>query len=615
MKSALGLYRRMLGYVAPYAGWLILSIALSLMIVVFEAMSLWFSAPLIKTLFLPESVEAPAPPSFSIAHIYEVLKYYTYEFVTRRNALSSLKIVCVLLGLSFLIKNILIYVKHLLIAALNLRVVRDMRNQVYGHALRLPVTYYDQNRSGGVMSLILNDVTSINQSMTKTFDKLLTEPMRVLFFVFMLFAISARLSLGVLVVFPLLALLISKIGAAVRRRSKRMLENLAGLLAILHETVGGIRVVKMFNTDSTESAKFREENQRFVRSSFRSTKIGRVASPLTEILGVSVAVLLLWYGGRDVLSGRGLGPEDFILFIVYLYSTFTPLKALTNINSALQTGFAAADRVFSILDTPTEPLTVSTDRAPVRISEGIRFSHVWFTYPGTEKPVLRDIDFELCKGEIVALVGPSGSGKSTILDLLPRFYEAQRGNVLIDGKDTRETNLVALRSAFGIVAQETVLFNDTVAGNIAYGTPHATEEQIIEAARAANAWEFVEKLPDGLRTMIGERGVMLSGGQRQRLAIARALLRNPPMLLLDEATSSLDTESERLVQQAINSVMANRTVLVVAHRLSTISHADQILVIEQGSIVERGTHEQLLQLGKRYRYYYDIQFSDSSAGQ
>ncbi|MBN1127707.1 MAG: ABC transporter ATP-binding protein [Chitinispirillaceae bacterium] len=602
------LYRRMFRYVLVYWPLALLSVVLSFLVVNLEAISLWFSASLVQTLFKPAGDAVP-PVHFSIATINETLKYYTWLLIRRENPLDSLKVVCLLMAAAFFSKNLLIYVKALIMAQLNLRIVRDMRNQLFGHALRLPVTYYDRSRSGNIISLVINDVSAINESMTGTFDKLFSEPMRVLFFVSMLFIINAKLTLAVFIVFPVLGFCIVKIGQAVRRRSKRVLESIAGLLSILHETVAGIRAVKMFNMDGFESEKFKSENSRFVHRSFRSVKISAVVSPLTEVLGVIVVIILLWYGGQQVLKSGGFGAEDFVRFLIFLFSVFTPLKTLGNINNLLQRGFAAADRVFSILDSPVEPVSTLVPDAVPSFNDAVRVSHVDFTYPGCDEVVLHDIDFTLKKGSVIALVGSSGSGKSTLLDLLPRFYPVSAGAITIDGVSVNDMDLAGLRSLFGIVSQETVLFNETVRNNIAYGLTGATKAQVVDAAKAAQAWEFIEKMPQGLDTVIGERGVMLSGGQRQRLAIARALLRNPAVLILDEATSSLDTESERLVQDAIDALMKDRTALVVAHRLSTVRHADCILVLDNGRIVEQGTHEELLQLNKRYKYLHDIQFA------
>ncbi len=601
-------YRRMLGFMKPHVHWFLISAVLSIIIVTFDALSLWITATLFTTLFSPEAIEM-VKPEFSIGNLNEILKYYTYRAIQGGSKLDSLKMVCFLMLFTFIGKDILLYVKSLVVSVLNLKMIRDMRDILYQHVLKLPISYYDQNKSGSIMSLLVNDLSSVNSSMTSTLDKLLIEPVRLISFVLLLFIISPKLTLIIFLIYPVLGFLIIRIGKIVRRRSKRTLISFSGILSVLSETINGIRAVKMFNMNELEGKRFKSENTQFVKKSFRSDQYSKLSSPLTESLGVSVAVLLLWYGGRQVLTGTGFTAEDFVRFLILLISSYQPLKTLGTVNNSLQNGIAAADRVFDLLDTPAEKLSSLVNSPAPSFEKEIKFSNVTFTYPGCREPVLKKISFTLQKGKVVALVGSSGSGKSTILDLLPRFYSIDSGEITIDGTNINKCDLVGLRKLFGIVSQETILFNDTVRNNISYGDPKATEEKISEVAKAANALEFIEKLPQGMDTIIGEKGVMLSGGQRQRLAIARALLCNPPVLILDEATSALDTESERLVQQAINRLMQNRTALVVAHRLSTIQHADTILVLDEGVIVERGSHADLVMLDGKYKYLYDIQFA------
>lgn len=601
------LYLRMIRYLSAYWPMILMSVILSFLVVNFEALSLWFGASLVQTLFDPVSKEI-ARPEFSLANINAVLKYYTWQVIKREEPLDSLKLVCGMMAFTFFVKNILIYIKALVMNVLNLRVVRDLRNQLFTHSIKLPVSYYDQNKSGNIMSLIMNDTASINASMTSTFDRLFIEPMRVIFFFTMLLIINVKLTLAIFIIFPVLGFVINVIGKAVRRRGKRVLEYISALVSILQETITGVRAVKMFNMHAVESARFKKENDLFIHHSFRSACIGAIAGPFTEIIGVLVVIILLWYGGQQVLASSTFKAEDFVRFLIFLFSAFTPLKALSHINNMLQNGFAAAERVFAILDAPIEPLPDTATRN-LSFTDRIEFRNVSFTYPETEALVLDKLSFTVKKGSIVALVGSSGAGKSTILDLLPRFYNASEGSIHVDGCNVQDMDLGGLRSIFGIVAQETVLFNDTVFNNIVYSRPDASKDLVMEAARAANALEFIEKLPKQFDTIIGERGIMLSGGQKQRLSIARALLRNPPVLILDEATSALDTESELLVQSAINNLISNRTAIVVAHRLSTIRHADTILVLEAGKITEQGTHQELLALGRRYKYFHDIQFS------
>lgn len=606
------LYFRMLGYLKPYVPLLALTVALSLLVVTFESLSLWFSGSLVSAIFKPESFSM-GKPAFTIGNFNEVLKYWTYLLIKRDNVFDSLKMVCLLVIAFFLAKNIFAYAKGLVTGNLNYFISRDMRNHLYGHALVLPVTYYDRNRSGNIISLMFNDITAINNSMTGTFEKIVTDPLRLIFFVSVLVIISPWLTLFVFGIYPILGVLVVQIGKTVRRRSRRSLESISGLSSIMNETVNCIRVVKMFNMNEAEEAKFRAENKYFTKTCFRAQVFNALSSPLTETLGIFMVAGLLWFGGRDVLMGKTFTAEDFLRFLAFLFIMFQPLKSLSQVNNAIQSGLAAADRVFAILDTPSEKLSAVAASVAPKFERDIRFSGVRFAYPGCSDEVIHDMSFTVAKGKVVALVGASGSGKTTVLDLLARFYDISGGSIALDGVDTREFDLVGLRSLFGIVSQETVLFNETVFNNIAYGLPGASRDKVTEAAQAAQALEFIEKMPNGLSTVIGERGVMLSGGQRQRISIARALLRNPAILILDEATSALDTESERLVQSAIDTLMKNRTVFVVAHRLSTVTAADNILVLDNGRIVEQGGHAELMKLNKRYKYLHDIQFAGTAA--
>jgi len=563
---------------------------------------------MLSVLFDPQSaVEAISKPEFSLANINQILKYYTHQILWQKDPFTTLKLICIVVAISFTLKNIFVYIKRLLVARVNLTIVKEMRNTVYSHILRLPVSYYDRNKAGRLTSLFVNDISIIRDSLTKTFNAILMEPVRIIGYIFLLIAINPMLTLIILILFPLHGFFIAKIGSSVRRRSKRSFEKLSGLLAILTETIRGIRVVKMFNMNDVEVSRFNSENQKFVKNAYKAIMASSMSGPIVEVLGVIAMVALLWFGGHLVLSDSGFDPEDFIRFLGSLFLLFKPIKTLGNTNNSLQQGMAGAERVFKILDTVPEKLLPQHHTQSVAFNSSIRFSHVSFQYPDTTEIVLRDISFTIKKGEIVALVGSSGSGKSTILDIIPRFYEITQGAVTIDDVDIRSLSLLKLRNLFGIVAQETVLFNDTIFNNIAYGTEHASLDAVRRAAEAANAISFIQEMPHQFDTVVGEHGAMLSGGQRQRLAIARALLRNPPILILDEATSALDTESEVLVQNAINNLMANRTVLVVAHRLSTITHADKIIVLENGEIIESGTHEELLSKDKRYRQLYSLQ--------
>lgn len=603
-------YTKMLGFMKPYMHLFIISVILSIIIILLNGMALWFVGTAPKVLFDPNAA-MPVKPPFSLANLNVYLTYWTHKILQFRKAGNPFTIVCFLIVVVYTVKNILFYIYKLLVKVLNLNIVRDMRNLLYRYVLMLPVSYYDKNKSGKIVSHIVNDITQINKSLTDTLSRSIMEPLYLIFFIGVLFVINIKLTLIVFLMYPGLCYIIVKIGKIVKRRSRRMLENFSGMISVLTETIHGVRAVKMFNMNTFESEKFERENKKFIKSSFRSEKMKAILIPLTETVAMYVTAILLWYGGREALSGsEHFTPEDFVRFLVFLFSSYQPLKKIGTINNTIQVGIAAAERVFTVLRIPVEELHVTPDKREIpKFENEINFDHVWFKYTGTRDFVLEDVNFRVKKGEVIAIVGSSGAGKTTILDLLPRFYDISKGVIRIDGMDINNINLVDLRDLFGIVSQETILFNESVLNNIMYGSSHATEEEVFEAATAANAMEFIEKLPEGFDTIIGERGVMLSGGQRQRLAIARALLRNPQILIFDEATSALDTESERLVQSAIDNLIQNRTTFVVAHRLSTIQHADEIIVLEDGRIIEQGSHEELMELNKRYKYFYDIQFS------
>jgi len=426
----------------------------------------------------------------------------------------------------------------------------------------------------------------------------------------MLFIISPKLTLLTLTIVPLSAYSITKLGQSIRRRSKRSSIQIAGVMNMLHESISGIRIVKAFSMEKFEIARFKMENQKFFKLTFKQEKMRSLTSPINDLIGVSIGVLLIWMGGNEVIKYGNLSPEGFLRFIIYLFAMLQPARKLGNVNAQIQSGLASAERVFSIIDTP---ITIKDPISPkpfTSFTNSIQYRDVIFTYENSDRSSLTNINLTINHGEVVALVGSSGAGKSTFVDLLPRFYDISSGSITIDDIDIREFTLSDLRSKMGIVTQETILFNDNIFNNIAYGMPDATLKDVIAAAEAANALEFIEQLPEKFDTEIGEKGTRLSGGQRQRLSIARAILQNPEILILDEATSALDTESEQKVQLAIDNLVKDRTVLVIAHRLSTIVKAKRIIVLDNGEIVESGNHKELLEKNGPYKKLYDIQFGD-----
>jgi subfamily B ATP-binding cassette protein MsbA len=498
--------------------------------------------------------------------------------------------------------------KNYFMTVVQFHLITEMRNRLYKHFNALSLSYFDQKKSGELTSIIINDVANLRRALGTSFHQLLVEPINLLAFIILLFIISWKLALLSIVILPIAGLTILSIGRSIRRKSKRTAAMIAGITNIITETLSSIRVVKAFAMEGYEVQRFFKETHHYFQLILRRAKLRLLASPITETLGVMIGVLLLWVGGVEVLSGEGLTPEDFLRFILLLFAMMDPLRKLSKVNVSLQAGAASAERIFSILD--TEPNIVDkTDSVKINSFEKqIMFNNVSFKYE-FDDTVLKDISFEIEKGSVVALVGSSGAGKSTLADLIPRFYDVDKGGITIDGHDIRDLSLNSLRRLMGIVTQETMLFNDTVRANIAYGQIDVNDEQVIPAAKAANALEFINELSEGFDTVIGEKGVKLSGGQRQRLAIARAIMKNPPILILDEATSALDTESERLVHKALETLMVDRTVLVIAHRLSTVTNADKIILLDKGEIKEMGTHNELMEKKGLYSNLYNIQFN------
>jgi subfamily B ATP-binding cassette protein MsbA len=480
---------------------------------------------------------------------------------------------------------------------------------VYSHLQRLPLAFFARTKVGQIISRIVTDTAQVKNVITTLVTQSFQSAALVLAYIAVLLSTSLSLTLIALIVAPLVIGALQPLLKRLRRGYRRLGDDYGEMTSVLQEAVSGVRLVKSFRAEPYEERRFLDASNRYSDGLMRITRVAFLAQPITEFLGTLVAVAILWIGARMVLVSGTLQSAQLITFLVIVMRLLQPMKQLSQIPTVAQQALAASDRLFEVLDSPTEPMTDKGTRDVDGFHDTVVFENVSFAYEA--EPVLSDISFTARKGDVVALVGPSGAGKSTLVDLIPRFYEPTGGRIVVDGIDSLDIKLASLRSLTGIVSQDTVLFNDTVRNNIAYGAAEKfTDEQIVSAARAANAHGFISELPKGYDTVLGERGTRLSGGQRQRIAIARALLIDPPILILDEATSALDTESERLVQEAIDRLLAGRTVFVIAHRLSTVIHADQILVLDRGRIVERGTHQELL--GHRGAYFrlYSMQFRD-----
>ncbi len=522
----------------------------------------------------------------------------------------SLRNVIILVMISVVLKNLLVWIAGQYGAALQEYVTRDLRNSVYRHLAHLPLGYFTQMKAGQILSRVINDTFETRLILTQIVTQSLQSASLVLVYIAILFSISWKLSLIALVILPLLGFSLQPMLKKLRRGNLRRGNVHGEMTSVLQETISGIRLVKASGTEAYEEGRFAEGSNTYARSSLKLTRLALLAPPITEIIGTLIAVLILWIGAWQVLQAGTMTGATLLAFLTLVLRLLQPLKQLSQMRTTAQSSLASAERLFEILDSPAEYQRDAGTREKAVFERDLRFENVTFSYG--DAPVLKGIGLTAKKGEVLALVGPSGSGKSTLVDLIPRFYEPAQGRILVDGVDTREIKLPALRALTGIVSQETVLFHDSVRNNIAYGAPGKySQAQIEAAARAANAHDFIMELPRGYDTLLGERGTRLSGGQRQRLAIARALLSDPPILILDEATSALDTESERLVQEAIDRLLQGRTVFVIAHRLSTIAHADQILVLDRGEIVEQGSHAELLARRGAYYRLYSLQFGDA----
>jgi subfamily B ATP-binding cassette protein MsbA len=521
--------------------------------------------------------------------------------------LDSLRNVCLLVLGVLSLKNLSLYGARLLTVYVQEHVERHMRDDVYGHLQYLPLSFFGQMKVGQLITRVLNDTREARSVITFALTDVLRQAVTATTYVVFLFLMSWQLTLVALVTGPLIAVGLTPILRRLKGSYGKAFQHRGDLMSVAQETLSGIRLVKSFGAEEHERVRFNATSRRYARRMVRANALSQAAGPISETLSSVIALVLIWIGANLVLGTGALSAEVFIAFVTMAVRLVSPVKALAQFPASLQLSIAAAERFFEVLDTAAEPAREAGVEPVTPPRESIRFDHVDFEYEAG-RPVLRGIDFEARPGEVVALVGPSGAGKSTLVDLLPRFIDPTGGRITMDGRDLRELPLGSLRSLFGVVSQETVIFHDTVRANVSYGTERS-EEDIYAAIRAANAEEFIRELPDGLDTLLGDRGVRLSGGQRQRVGIARAILRDPPLLILDEATSSLDTESEQLIQAALERLLTGRTVFVIAHRLSTISGADRILALEDGRLVESGTHAELYAAGGIYRRLCDLQFA------
>jgi subfamily B ATP-binding cassette protein MsbA len=598
----MGLYRRLLGFLRPHAWRMAAATASTMVASILDALAFTLLIPFLNALF-----EQPELIQRDLGFIGKLQDRYIGTMLDPSQPMESLKVVIFLILGLVLAKNVFMWFGSQLSAGLQEYVTRDLRDAVFKHLQRLPLGYFHRTKTGQIMSTVLTDTEQTRGVITEIVTRTLQNATMVIANVFILFAISVKLTLLALVIAPLLTLALQPVLRKLRRGHRRLRGEYGEITSVLQEVISGVRLVKSFGGEPYEDKRFTQASHGYSAGAAKITRIAFLSSPLTELIGTTIAVVILWIGAQQALTGTGMDGAQLIVFMIIVMRLLPPLKLLSQMPTTAQQSFAAAERLFAVLDLPTEVQTDRGTRVASAPKQGIEFDRVSFAYE--TEPVLTDVSFTARPGDVVALVGPSGAGKSTLVDLIPRFYEPTSGRILLDGTDTREFKLDSLRSLTGVVSQDTVLFNDTVLRNIAYGAAGSkSKEEVIAAARDANAHDFIMELPQGYDTILGERGTRLSGGQRQRLAIARALLSDPPILILDEATSALDTESERLVQEALERLLEGRTVFVIAHRLSTIAHANQILVLDRGRVVERGTHADLLKNQGMYHRLHSLQF-------
>jgi len=590
--------KKILKYVIPYWKYALLNVFSNLFSVLFSLASFAFFLPIINMLFTAESLPTSAPAI--IFTDFDTLKenfyFYSGQMIEKYGPEKTLMYISIMiLGLYFL-KNFFRYMGMFFIAPIRNGVVRDLRNEMYNKVLILPLSYFSEQRKGDIISRMSSDVLEVEWSILSSLEAIFREPLTIVMFVVTLFFLSPALTVFVLIMLPISAILIGIIGRSLKRSSAKGQKRMGNILSIIEETIGGLRIIKGFTAIDSSNKKFRENNRIYTRLMIGLYRKRDLSSPLSEFMGVSVVVSILWFGGRLILGeNASIDAATFLVYIGIFSQILPPAKAITAAFYNVQKGAASVERIEAVLDAEERILEKENALAKKDFQTEIEYQNLSFDYVDHTQ-VLKNINLKIKKGQTIALVGASGGGKSTLVDLLPRFYDPQKGKILIDGIDIKDLIIDDLRSLLGLVTQESILFNDTVFNNIALGVEDkVSEEDVIAAAKIANAHDFIMQMEGGYQSNIGDRGQKLSGGQRQRLSIARAVLKNPPILILDEATSALDTESERLVQEALENLMKNRTSLVIAHRLSTIKNADEIVVIDKGIIAERGTHHQLLE--------------------
>ncbi|WP_291786498.1 ABC transporter ATP-binding protein [Cecembia sp.] len=605
-------YLRILSFARPFRRYFPIYVVYTLLSIIFGLLNFTLLKPLFDVIFeqvdpseLNQYLEKPTF-SLTIDYFLHLFNHYFLQVADTYGKFGTLLYVCIIIIITVFLSNLFTYLSGVVLAKVRAEIIKKMRMNIFEQVSQMHIGYFSNERKGDLMSKMTNDIQEVENSIVQSLRVIFREPATIILYFAVLFFMSVKLTLFTILIIPISGAVIGGITKRLKKKAIASQESLGRIVNILDESIGGMRVIKAFGAEKFMRSKFDQETDYYAEMNVSMARKNELASPASQFLGVIVVAGILLYGGSLVLSNNSnLGASDFITYIIIFTQVLNPAKEISRAASSIQRGLASADRIFEVVDTPSAIQNSSNPISVEKFEECIHYKNVSFGYD--KEKVLKDVEFTLTKGKTIALVGPSGGGKSTIADLLPRFYDPTEGKITLDGKDIKEIKLGDLRKMMGIVTQESILFNGTVFENIAFGLEGVSEDEVMHAAKIANAHEFIVQLDSGYHSNIGERGSKLSGGQRQRLSIARAVLKNPPILILDEATSALDSQSEKLVQDALTQLMANRTTLVIAHRLSTIQHADEILVIKKGKIVQRGNHEQLMEEDGLYRNLSNIQ--------
>jgi len=594
-------FNRIFRYTLPYKRFFLLNIFTNIFYALFGTLSMISLFPMLKVLFNQTESLTTEPIWAGIGDIVNYAETYLNYFVTIKKAEGNNDVLIFMVSIiivTFLLKNLFNYLSMFFITFLKNGVIKDFRNEIYNKIVKLSMSYYSEKKKGDIVARISSDVLEIDNSFLSIFELIIKEPLMILFTLISMYIISPELTGFVIIFIPISAIFISVVGKSLKRQSLKVQKEQGLFISLVDETLNGLKIVKIFNAENAFSRKFSESTNRLYKFSNSVINKKNLAGPLSEFLGICSIAIILWYGGMMVLKENSLDASTFLVYLGLAYNILTPAKSLSKASYKIRKAYGAAERVFQVLDDNRFIKSNEDDTSLKDFKSSVDFNNVSFSYETED--VIRNLSFKIEKGKTIALVGQSGSGKSTIANLISRFYDISDGEIKVDGKNIKEINLKSLRKLIGLVTQDSILFNDSIKNNLLIGKQDATDQEIVEALKIANAWEFVKELPNTIESNIGDSGNKLSGGQKQRLSIARAVLKNPPIMILDEATSALDSESEHLVQMALNNVMKNKTSLVIAHRLSTIQKADNILVLDKGKVIESGKHKDLMDKGGIY---------------